>query len=157
MLLDLLSVNRSGNEPNGFTTENCVIGHTRTEQWIDIACNSENRQFCQLKDVIVNEGESVQLTCGVNNMQTSWTRCVNNTSVILSEYANGVSLTNLVFDHVKWSDQGNYECSFTNIDGLPETKFTGLFIPAEIVTFDHLGIIHVFIQLIRSLTVFNYD
>ncbi|CAC5357224.1 unnamed protein product [Mytilus coruscus] len=116
------------NEPNGFTRENCVIGHTRTEKWIDIACYSEQRAVCQLKDITVNEGKSVQLTCGVNNMQTSWTRSVNNTSVKLSEYTNVVSLTNLVFGNVKWSDQGNYECSFTNIDGLPETKITRLFV-----------------------------
>ncbi|XP_071128148.1 uncharacterized protein [Mytilus edulis] len=115
-------------EPNGFTIENCVVDHTRTEKWLVISCNWENRAVCQLKDVIVNEGDSVQLTCGVNNMQTSWTRSVNNTSVILSEYANGVSLTNLVFDNVKWSDQGNYECSFTNTEGLHETKITRLFV-----------------------------
>ncbi|XP_052076835.1 uncharacterized protein LOC127714841 isoform X3 [Mytilus californianus] len=115
-------------EPNGFTKENCVVGHTRTEKWIDIACYSEHRAVCQLKDVTVNEGESVQLTCGVNNMQISWTRSVKNTSVKVSEYTNGVSLTNLVFDNVKWSDEGNYECSFTSIDGLPETKITRLFV-----------------------------
>ncbi|CAG2235690.1 unnamed protein product [Mytilus edulis] len=124
-------------EPNGFTIENCVVDHTRTEKWLDISCNWENRAVCQLKDVIVNEGDSVQLTCGVNNMQTSWTRSVNNTSVILSEYANGVSLTNLVFDNVKWSDQGNYECSFTNTEGLHETTVTRLFKKTGILGIDN--------------------
>ncbi|XP_052076832.1 uncharacterized protein LOC127714840 isoform X3 [Mytilus californianus] len=117
-------------EPGGGDTENCVIIPKATRRWHDIKCGKSNKYsaVCQLKDMIVNEGESVNLTCGVSNLQTKWTRSVNDTSVIVSEYANGLTLPNLVLDSVKWSDQGSYECSFTKATGLLETILRRLFV-----------------------------
>ncbi|VDI56554.1 Hypothetical predicted protein [Mytilus galloprovincialis] len=80
-------------------------------------------------DIIVNEGESVKLTCGgMHDTQTRWTRSVNDTSVIVSEYANGLTMPSLVLDSAKWSDEGSYECSFTNAIGMPETRITRLLV-----------------------------
>ncbi|VDI34181.1 C-type lectin superfamily 17 member A, partial [Mytilus galloprovincialis] len=43
--------NTETNEPNGFRTENCAIGHKWTEnyKWTDVSCNADNRVVCQLK------------------------------------------------------------------------------------------------------------
>ncbi|XP_052076829.1 uncharacterized protein LOC127714838 isoform X1 [Mytilus californianus] len=118
------------NEPGGGSVENCVIIHKEVKKWHDVECSGSNyySAVCQLKDMIVNEGESVNLTCGVSNLQTKWTRSVNDTSVIVSEYTNGLTLPNLILNSVKWSDQGSYECSFTNATGLLETILTRLFV-----------------------------
>ncbi|CAC5357221.1 unnamed protein product [Mytilus coruscus] len=128
--LDSANVAWYTGEPQGFIHENCVVSPNNTERWHDVKCDMNNSYSaaCQLKDMIVTEGESVNLTCGVSNLQTKWTRSVNDTSVIVSEYANGLTLPSLVFYYVKWSDQGSYECSFINIAGLLETRITRLFV-----------------------------
>ncbi|XP_063416124.1 uncharacterized protein LOC134697767 [Mytilus trossulus] len=120
-------------EPQYFINETCVVSPRKTEKWHDVKCHTTCSSHsysaaCQLKDIIVNEGGSVNLTCGTSNSQTKWTRSVNNTSVIVSEYANGLTMPSLVFDSVKWSDQGSYECSFTNTAGFLENRITRLFV-----------------------------
>ncbi|XP_052076828.1 uncharacterized protein LOC127714837 [Mytilus californianus] len=128
--LDSANVAWYTGEPQGFIDENCVVSPNYSKRWHDVKCDMNNSYSaaCQLKDMIVNEGESVNLTCGVGNLHAKWTRSVNDTSVIVSEYANGLTLPNLVLDSVKWSDQGSYECSFTNTAGLLETRMTRLFV-----------------------------
>ncbi|CAG2247876.1 unnamed protein product [Mytilus edulis] len=128
--LDSANMAWNPGEPQYFPHENCVVSPRNTEKWHDVTCHT-NHVFsaaCQLKDMIVNEGESVNLTCGVSDLQTKWTRSVNDTSVIVSEYANNLNLPSLVLDYVKWSDQGSYKCSFTNTAGLLETRLTRLFV-----------------------------
>ncbi|CAG2212637.1 unnamed protein product [Mytilus edulis] len=118
-------------QPGGGLGENCVVINKDVTQWQDVSCSVDVSfsAICQLKDIIVNEGESVKLTCGGGSaLQTKWTRSVNDTSVIVSEYANGLTLPSLVLDSVKWSDEGSYECSFTNTAGLLETRITRLFV-----------------------------
>ncbi|XP_071123977.1 uncharacterized protein [Mytilus edulis] len=128
--LDSANMAWNPGEPQRYIHENCVVSPRNTEKWHDVTCHT-NHVFsaaCQLKDMIVNEGESVNLTCGVSDLQTKWTRSVNDTSVIVSEYANDLTLPSLVLDSVKWSDQGSYKCSFTNTAGLLETRLTRLFV-----------------------------
>ncbi|CAC5357233.1 unnamed protein product [Mytilus coruscus] len=91
-------------------------------------------------DITAKENESVTLTCGVKNIQAIaslfWTRSVNGTSVIVSQYAKGGHVTSpsLVFEHVKWTDEGLYKCHVTNIFGLTQTDETSLFVNASILT-----------------------
>ncbi|CAG2227456.1 unnamed protein product [Mytilus edulis] len=128
--LDSANVAWNPEEPHEKNQEYCVVSPKKTEKWHDVQCHMNNSYSaaCQLKDMIVNEGESVNLTCRVSNLQTKWTRSVNGTRVIVSEYTNSLTLPSLVLDAVKWSDQGSYKCSFTNTEGLLETILTRLFV-----------------------------
>ncbi|XP_063417659.1 uncharacterized protein LOC134700228 [Mytilus trossulus] len=128
--LDSANMAWNPGEPQYFINEKCVVSPRNTEKWHDVMCHTYHafRAACQLKDIIVNEGERVNLTCDISNPQTKWTRSVNDTSVIVSEYPNGLTLPSLVLHSVKWSDQGSYECSLTNTAGLLETRITRLFV-----------------------------
>ncbi|CAC5358278.1 unnamed protein product [Mytilus coruscus] len=77
-----------------------------------------------------NEDDNVTLTCIVDVMHANkslfWTRSVDGTSVIVSEYAKGGNDTshNLVFEHVKWTDEGSYKCNVINSSGMIQTVET---------------------------------
>ncbi|CAC5385072.1 unnamed protein product [Mytilus coruscus] len=82
------------------------------------------------KDFTANEDDNVTLTCIVDVMHANkslfWTRSVDGTSVIVSEYAKGGNDTshNLVFEHVKWTDEGSYKCNVINSSGMIQTVET---------------------------------
>ncbi|CAC5355687.1 unnamed protein product [Mytilus coruscus] len=135
-LIDTGYKNWGPGEPNGGVEPMCV--EARLTGWNDNMCYRSYRVVCQqIEDITAKENESVTLTCGVKNMQaiTSlyWTRSVNGTSVIVSQYAKGGNVTSpsLVFEHVKWTDEGLYTCHVTNISGLTQTDETSLFVNAK--------------------------
>lgn len=78
-------------------------------------------------EIQVNENESVLLICVIHHMNTTstlfWTRSVDNTSVMVSEYAEGGDRLspNLFFANIKWTDEGIYTCHVQKIDGRIET------------------------------------
>ncbi|VDI57233.1 Hypothetical predicted protein [Mytilus galloprovincialis] len=94
--------------------------------------------FCPfwLKDITEQVDERVTLTCNVKDMpnitELNWTRSVNGTSVIVSEYARGgnTNSPNLIFQRVKWTDEGWYKCIVKNSSGSMQTVETRLFVNA---------------------------
>ncbi|CAG2247874.1 unnamed protein product [Mytilus edulis] len=123
-------------EPNDDDSpEECII--SGPTGWADVPCTGNKTTVCQKKpDIIADEDESVTLTCDVKYKEDItklfWTRSIDDTSVIVSEYAKGgnVTLPSLVFEHVKWTDEGLYKCHVTTISGLTLTDETSLFINA---------------------------
>ncbi|CAG2235686.1 unnamed protein product [Mytilus edulis] len=88
-------------------------------------------------DITANEDASVTLKCRVKDImpnitELNWTRSVEETSVIVSQYARGGNITspNLVFEHVKWTDGGSYKCIVKNSSGTMQTVETRLFVNA---------------------------
>ncbi|XP_063417660.1 uncharacterized protein LOC134700230 [Mytilus trossulus] len=126
----------STDEPdNNDSPEECVI--SGPTGWADVPCTGNKTTACQKKpDIIANEDESVTLTCDVKYKEgitkLFWTRSIDDTSVIVSEYAKGGNVTfpSLVFEHVKWTDEGLYKCHVTIISGLTLTDETSLFVNA---------------------------
>ncbi|XP_071126492.1 uncharacterized protein [Mytilus edulis] len=124
-------------EPNGGDEPMCVEAHLGG--WNDNPCHKSFPVVCQQVEDITNkikENESVTLSCEVKDMQaiTSlfWTRSVYGTSVIVSQYAKGGNVTSpsLVFEHVKWTDEGLYTCHVTYISGMTQTEEANLFVDA---------------------------
>ncbi|CAC5357226.1 unnamed protein product [Mytilus coruscus] len=126
----------SNGEPNNNDSpEECVI--SGPNGWADVPCTGIKTTACQTKpDIIADEDESVTLTCDVkykeNITKLFWTRSTDDTSLIVSEYAKGgnIILPSLVFEHVKWTDEGLYKCHVIFISGLTLTDETNLFINA---------------------------
>ncbi|CAC5357231.1 unnamed protein product [Mytilus coruscus] len=124
-------------EPNNLESpEECVI--SGQNGWADVPCTGKKPTACQKKpDIIADEDESVTLTCDVNYTQDItklfWTRSADGSSVIVSEYAKGGNVTSpsLVFEHVKWTDEGLYKCHVTYISGFIQTDETSLYINAS--------------------------
>ncbi|CAC5385079.1 unnamed protein product [Mytilus coruscus] len=104
---------------NGF---NCSC----TSEYEGIYCEKE--VLSRETEVQVNENESALLICVVYHMDTTstlfWTRSVDNTSVVLSEYAEGGARMspNLFFANIKWSDEGTYTCHVQTVDGMIDTN-----------------------------------
>ncbi|CAC5357234.1 unnamed protein product [Mytilus coruscus] len=126
-------------EPNGGVDPMCV--EALVCQQIEVIYSGKLTSYQETTfDITAKENESVTLTCGVKNIQAIaslfWTRSVNGTSVIVSQYAKGGHVTSpsLVFEHVKWTDEGLYKCHVTNIFGLTQTDETSLFVNASILT-----------------------
>ncbi|CAC5357227.1 unnamed protein product [Mytilus coruscus] len=124
-----------GHPNDNIPPKECVVYGTRG--WFGDICRNSRKICCQKHtDITVNEGESVTLTCLVKDMHdiTSlyWTRSVDGTSVIVSEYARGGNITShsLVFGHVKWTDEGSYKCNVKNSSGAMLTVETRLFVNA---------------------------
>ncbi|CAC5392600.1 unnamed protein product [Mytilus coruscus] len=123
-------------EPNNeLDPEECVI--YLTSGWHDVPCQLGLTIACQKKpDITAMENERVDLTCVVKYTQNIsklfWTRSVDDISVAVSEYAIGGNITSpsLVFEHVKWSDEGTYKCHVTTISGLRQTVSMRLFVNA---------------------------
>ncbi|XP_071126475.1 uncharacterized protein [Mytilus edulis] len=126
---------KSGEPNNMASPEECVNygGHG----WHDVPCSAKNPTVCQTQtDSIADTDKRVIITCDVKYTQGTtklfWTRSVNGTSMIVSQYATGGNVTSpsLVFEKVKWTDEGLYKCHVTNISGLTQTDETILLINA---------------------------
>ncbi|VDI43139.1 Hypothetical predicted protein [Mytilus galloprovincialis] len=67
-----------------------------------------------------------------NITELKWTRSVNGTSVIVSEYARGGNTTspNLIFERVKWTDEGCYKCIVKYSSGSMQTVEMKLYVNA---------------------------
>ena len=87
--------------------------------------------------LVVEENHSITLNCSTNSVLApsnfSWTRTVNGSSVLVSIFANGgnLSFPNLLFDSVKWSDEGNYSCKVQNATGHTSVYFIQLIVKAS--------------------------
>ncbi|XP_071126476.1 uncharacterized protein [Mytilus edulis] len=115
-----------------------LIDHDKTSArdwtWNDGSKLESNDRW--KSDSIADTDKRVIITCDVKYTQGTtklfWTRSVNGTSMIVSQYATGGNVTSpsLVFEKVKWTDEGLYKCHVTNISGLTQTDETILLINA---------------------------
>ncbi|XP_063417615.1 uncharacterized protein LOC134700180 [Mytilus trossulus] len=128
------SFNR-GEPNNSQSPEDCVA--SGENGWHDVPCTFEYVIVCQkTKEGIADEDKRVTISCDVKYTagitKLFWTRSVNGTSMIVSEYATGGNVTSpsLNFEQIKWTDEGLYKCHVAYISGLIQKDEKVLFINA---------------------------